>query len=195
MSGRRILITGGAGFVGYHLAQALSQDDADEVTLLDNLSRGAEDEDLRTFTERPNVSLAVGDLRDIGVWEQLEKGYDEVYHLAAVIGVKKVVEHPAEVIRTNALSTLHLLDWLVDGGGRKVLFSSTSEAYASTSTSTSSPCRRPRTCPCRSRINRSPQLLRRQQDLRRTGLDPLLPRPQNAVRDSQVSQRLRAEDG
>ena len=41
-----------------------------------------------------------------------------------------MVEHPAEVIRTNALSTLHLLDWLVDGGGSKVLFSSTSEAYA-----------------------------------------------------------------
>jgi UDP-glucuronate decarboxylase len=130
VSGRRILITGGAGFVGYHLAQALSQDEADEVTLLDNLSRGAEDDDLRALTERPNVSLAVGDLRDVGVWEQLGKGYDEVYHLAAVIGVRKVVEHPAEVIRTNALSTLHLLDWLVDGGGRKVLFSSTSEAYA-----------------------------------------------------------------
>ena len=130
MSGRRILITGGAGFVGYHLAQALSQEHADEVTLLDNLSRGVQDDELSALTERPNVTLVIGDLREVGVWDELEGSYDEVYHLAAVIGVRKVVEHPAEVIRTNALSTLHLLDWLVDGGGSKVLFSSTSEAYA-----------------------------------------------------------------
>ena len=130
MSERRILITGGAGFVGYHLAEALSQDDADEVTLLDNLSRGVQDDELSALTERPNVTLVIGDLREAGVWDELEGGFDEVYHLAAVIGVRKVVEHPAEVIRTNALSTLHLLDWLVDGGGSKVLFSSTSEAYA-----------------------------------------------------------------
>jgi len=130
VSGRRILITGGAGFVGHHLAQALSDDGTDEVTLLDNLSRGARDEDLAALTRRPNVRLSVGDLRDAAVWDQLEGGYDEVYHLAAVIGVRNVVERPAEVIRTNALSTLHLLDWFVDGGGRKVLFSSTSEAYA-----------------------------------------------------------------
>jgi len=130
VSERRILITGGAGFVGYHLAEALSQDDADEVTLLDNLSRGVQDDELSALTERPNVTLVIGDLREAGVWDELEGGFDEVYHLAAVIGVRKVVEHPAEVIRTNALSTLHLLDWLVDGGGSKVLFSSTSEAYA-----------------------------------------------------------------
>jgi nucleoside-diphosphate-sugar epimerase len=53
-----------------------------------------------------------------------------VFHLAAVIGVKSVVERPHEVIRNNALSTLYLLDWLGEGGGEKVLFSSTSEAYA-----------------------------------------------------------------
>jgi nucleoside-diphosphate-sugar epimerase len=130
VSGRRILITGGAGFVGYHLAKALSDDEADEVTLLDNLSRGAQDLELDALTKRPNVRLSIGDLRDVEVWERLERGYDEVYHLAAVIGVRKVIERPAEVIRTNALSTLHLLDWFVEGGGRKVLFSSTSEAYA-----------------------------------------------------------------
>lgn len=130
MSGRRILITGGAGFVGYHLAQALSENKADEVTLLDNLSRGARDAGLDALTKRANVRLSVGDLGDADVWDGLERGYDEVYHLAAVIGVRKVVERPAEVIRTNALSTIHLLDWFVDGGGRKMLFSSTSEAYA-----------------------------------------------------------------
>lgn len=130
MSGRRILITGGAGFVGYHLAESLSREEADEVTLLDNLSRGSEDDDLQSLTQRSNVTLRIGDLRDAAVWDDLGQGYDEVYHLAAVIGVRKVVEQPVDVIRTNAVSTLHLLDWLVGGGGQKVLFSSTSEAYA-----------------------------------------------------------------
>ena len=130
MSPRRILITGGAGFVGYHLAEALSHESEDELTLLDNLSRGVQDDDLQALLRRPNVTLAVGDLRDVGVWKELDKGYDEVYHLAAVIGVRKVIEQPADVIRTNALSTLNLLDWVVDGGAHKVLFSSTSEAYA-----------------------------------------------------------------
>jgi len=130
MSRRRILITGGAGFVGYHLAQALSDEKGDEVTILDNFSRGARDEDLETLMERPNVELVAGDLRETTTWARLETGYDEVYHLAAVIGVRKVIERPVEVLRTNALTTIHLLDWLVEGGGRRVLFSSTSEAYA-----------------------------------------------------------------
>lgn len=130
MSGRRILITGGAGFVGYHLARALSEEEGDGVTILDNFSRGARDDELETLTERPNVEVVAGDLCEPETWDRLESDYDEVYHLAAVIGVRKVIERPVEVLRINALSTIHLLDWLVGGGGRRVLFSSTSEAYA-----------------------------------------------------------------
>jgi len=130
VSGRRILITGGAGFVGYHLARGLSEEKGDEVTILDNFSRGARDYELETLTERPNVELVAGDLCEPETWDRLESDYDEVYHLAAVIGVRKVIERPVEVLRINALSTIHLLDWLVGGGGRRVLFSSTSEAYA-----------------------------------------------------------------
>ena len=130
VSGRRILITGGAGFVGYHLAQQLAEDEADRITLLDDFSRGRRDDELDALAAKRNVDLVTGDVCEPSTWAQLDRGFDEVFHLAAVIGVRNVLERPYDVVRTNTLSTIHLLDWLQDGGGEKVLFSSTSEAYA-----------------------------------------------------------------
>src|SRR5205814_9733167 len=87
----RILITGGAGFVGYHLAERLSANPNASVTLLDNLSRGRRDVELDELLRRSNVDLVVGDLTDLRTWRMLPPEYDEVYHLAAIIGVKHVL--------------------------------------------------------------------------------------------------------
>jgi nucleoside-diphosphate-sugar epimerase len=130
MSRRRILVTGGAGFIGLHLSRRLSDDDESEVTVVDDFSRGAGDAEFAELTARPNVHAVTADLTDPAAWARLGDGYDEVFHLAAIIGVRNVLERPYDVVRVNALATLHLLDWLVAGGGRKMLFSSTSEAYA-----------------------------------------------------------------
>lgn len=131
MSGeRRVLITGGAGFVGFHLAEALAREPQTRILLVDNFVRGRKDEDLERLTNLPNVEVRAADLTDPAVFGTLGSGYDEVYHLAAIIGVENVLARPHEVIRVNAMSTLLLLDWAVKGGARKVLFSSTSEAYA-----------------------------------------------------------------
>jgi UDP-glucuronate decarboxylase len=130
VSGRRILVTGGAGFIGYHLAQRLAAEPQDSITLLDDFSRGRRDEDLEGLAAMKNVDLVTGDVCDRAVWFSLEDGFDEVYHLAAIIGVRNVLERPYEVIRVNALSTLNLVEWVGNGGGEKALFSSTSEAYA-----------------------------------------------------------------
>ena len=127
---KRILITGAAGFVGYHLASKLSADPANELTLVDNFVRGREDAEFGQLLQRPNVKSVRADLTDPSALQQLGTGYDHVYHLAAIIGVSNVMERPYDVVRVNGLSTLNLLDWLRNGGGRKVLFSSTSEAYA-----------------------------------------------------------------
>jgi UDP-glucose 4-epimerase/UDP-glucuronate decarboxylase len=126
----RVLITGGAGFIGFHLASGLSQSADCEVVLVDNFRRGRRDEEFEALLHRPGVSLVEGDLAEGGVLERVGGAFDEVYHLAAVIGVRNVLERPHEVVRINALATLHLLDWFVAGGGRKLLFASTSEAYA-----------------------------------------------------------------
>jgi UDP-glucuronate decarboxylase len=134
MSGRRILITGGAGFIGLHLARRLAASASDEVTLVDDFSRGLRDDELNRFAALPNVRLVDADLTTDAGWTAVGRGYDEVYHLAAMIGVRHVVARPYEVLRVNAASTLALLDWLDFDGARKVVFSSTSENYAWTQT-------------------------------------------------------------
>lgn len=131
MSGmKRILITGGAGFIGFHLASHLSQDAANSVVLIDNFARGKQDQDLASLASHSNVHLISGDLTQPEIFNQLEGQFDEVYHLAAILGVENVIQRPQDVIRVNILATLNLLDWFTRGGGVKLLFSSTSEVYA-----------------------------------------------------------------
>jgi nucleoside-diphosphate-sugar epimerase len=127
---KKVLITGGSGFVGYHLAKTLASKGNADLTLADNHSRGPRDEEMEELLTHPRVRLLELDLAAPASYEKLGTGYDEVYHLAAVIGVRNVLERPWDVVRINALSTVLMLDWFRGGGGRKLLFSSTSEAYA-----------------------------------------------------------------
>lgn len=143
----KVLITGAAGFVGCHLATELSQRPGYELTLVDNLVRGRRDADFDALLSRPNVRFITADLSSPAAFEQLGTGYDHVYHLAAIIGVKNVLSRPWDVVRINALTTLHLLEWLAAGGGAKLLFSSTSEAYAWTQKFHELPIPTPETVP------------------------------------------------
>lgn len=130
MTNKSILITGGSGFIGYHLAKRLAEQPDDRIVLVDNFQRGRMDDEFSDLCRRPNVTLITGDLRDQSVLGRLGTGYDEVYHLAAMLGVQNVLERPVDVLRVNALLTAEFLEWFVAGGGKKLLFSSTSEAYA-----------------------------------------------------------------
>jgi UDP-glucose 4-epimerase/UDP-glucuronate decarboxylase len=115
------------------LASEVTSDGRDQVTIVDDLSRGRDDPELRDLLARANVRLVSADLATRDAWDDIGSDYDEVYHFAAVIGVRNVIEAPQHVLRVNMLSTLYLLDWLAAGGGTKVVFASTSEAYAWTS--------------------------------------------------------------
>lgn len=129
----RVLITGAAGFIGCHLARRLAEA-GDDLTLIDNFARthsqSGYDAEWETLIAYPNVRVLNLDLTDPASYARLDDGYDEVYHLAAIVGVENVVERPHHVIRVNSLATLLLLDWFVASDSRALLFSSTSEAYA-----------------------------------------------------------------
>jgi UDP-glucose 4-epimerase/UDP-glucuronate decarboxylase len=122
------LILGGAGFVGYHLAERLSADGR-RVTLVDDLSRGRLDPELQALCSRPRVALHRDDLTRPGALDGLSREWDQVYMLAAVVGVRNVETDPARVVRVNTLALLNVLDWL-PGRGEVLFFASTSEAYA-----------------------------------------------------------------
>lgn len=128
----KTLITGGAGFIGYHLAKSLALR-GETVTIADNFSRGRKDADIETLLESPNVSLIEADLTVRAQWEKLGGGFNTVYHLASINGTKLFYEIPHEVLRVGLLSAMHALDWFAKDNGvkdAKILYTSSNEAYA-----------------------------------------------------------------
>ncbi|MFF0767318.1 NAD-dependent epimerase/dehydratase family protein [Nonomuraea wenchangensis] len=119
----KVLLLGGAGFIGLHLARRLRAD-GHAVTVIDDFSRGRRDDELTAL----DVEVRSADLTDQASYAAIEPGWDQIYMLAAVVGVRNVEKDPARVIRVNTLSMMHLLDWLRPGD--KLFFASTSEAYA-----------------------------------------------------------------
>lgn len=125
----KILITGGAGFIGLHLAAELAPHH--DVTLLDDFSRGRRDTLLDSLLDR--VTLVEHDLTTPIPDTLLPDDFDTVHHLAAVVGVVHSNEEPQRVLRTNLLSTVHVLDWFTGRpgtSGATFCFASSSEAYA-----------------------------------------------------------------
>jgi UDP-glucose 4-epimerase/UDP-glucuronate decarboxylase len=122
-----VLLLGGAGFIGTHLARRLVAD-GQRVTIVDDFSRGRDDADLAALKAHPFVDVLSGDLTSPGTWQALPSGWDQIYLLAAVVGVRNVESDPSRVLRVNTLAALHLLDWVAPG--ERVFFASTSEVYA-----------------------------------------------------------------
>ncbi|MFC1992241.1 NAD-dependent epimerase/dehydratase family protein [Chloroflexota bacterium] len=126
----RILITGGAGFIGYHLAKRLSEQNH-TVIICDNFLRGKLDNDLQDLLEKyDNCELVNCDLANKEGLKNLGGSYNYVYHLAALMSVKYATEMPEKVLRDNVLSTINILDWFLESKSGRILFSSTSETYS-----------------------------------------------------------------
>ena len=121
-----ILITGGAGFIGSHLAHALIRR-GDSVSVLDNLSTGSA-ENIRPLQEHPTFDFTQGTIDDRPVLDGLARRADAIVHLAAAVGVNLVLEQPTQTIETNVLGT-HALLGAARRYGCHTLIASTSEVY------------------------------------------------------------------
>jgi len=129
---RKILVTGGAGFIGVNLAEKLLSHSDNLVTIYDNLSRKGVRNNLEWILSQrhKNLEFVKGDVRDYKKLKETARGCGEIYHLAAQVAVTKSVKDPVWDFRINAEGTLYLLE-----AARKVtpeavfIFASTNKVY------------------------------------------------------------------
>ncbi|MCA1012699.1 NAD-dependent epimerase/dehydratase family protein [Halobacillus halophilus] len=128
----RVLITGGAGFIGGHTAVYLA-DKGFQIDLVDNMARGVSDEFIQTLIQRPNVRLVQADLLNPDGLSSLGNDYEYIVHFAAILGVAAVLNRPYQVLKDNLLMLLNLISFAEKQSAlKRVLFASTSEVYAGT---------------------------------------------------------------
>jgi len=122
----KTLITGGAGFIGSHLSERLLEN-GDEVYVIDDLSTGRY-ENISHLVTNKNFHFMVDTILNTSTLERLMQECELVYHLAASVGVKRIVEKPVNTIETNVLGS-HAVFSLAAKYHRKVILFSTSEVY------------------------------------------------------------------
>src|SRR3989339_934404 len=130
----KILITGGCGFIGSHIAE-FHLNKGDEVQVIDNLSTGNL-KNIETFKNHPKFKC---DIDDLLIWKDLKKAIewaDRVYHFAAIVGVFKVLSDRIDVIRNNVIVCDHLFQVIANSTARPlVIFAASSSAYGDNSKS------------------------------------------------------------
>jgi UDP-glucose 4-epimerase len=123
---RKILITGGAGFIGSSLAHKLAKDKGNVITIVDNLLTG----DVNRIPKLENVKFIKGDVNDNQVISSIFYGnsFDYVFHYAAVVGVKRTIENPIMVL-DDLKGLRNVLDLCKNTSVKRIFFSSSSEVY------------------------------------------------------------------
>ena len=124
MENKEIVVTGGCGFIGSHIVEELLK--SNKVTIIDNLSSG-KIENLEN-PNHENLTLIEGDILDLDL-EEILKGKDYVFHLAAKVSVPGSVEEPLDYNESNVDATLKLLVACKNNDVKKIVFSSSSAVY------------------------------------------------------------------
>ncbi len=129
---KRILILGGAGFVGYHLAKKLEKQGF-YIDLIDDLSRGKIDKDFESLIKKKKVRFYNIDINSNNRFFHKKKNYVYIFHFAAIVGVKNVIKKPFEVLTKN----IYLFEKIVNFANKqrklkRLIFASSSEVYAGT---------------------------------------------------------------
>lgn len=121
-AGKNVLVTGGAGFIGSHIADTLVEAGA-TVTIVDNLCTG-----FRDFAN-PNARFEAIDLLDTDALGRAMKGQEFVFHLAANADIKDGLLHPRKDVEQNVVATQNVLEAMRENGVSKIAFSSTGSVY------------------------------------------------------------------
>ena len=122
----RILVTGGAGFIGSHLVERLLER-GDEVFVVDDLSTGSLD-NLKGVRHHPGLHLNVDSIMNWPMMNETTARCDQVVHLAAAVGVRKIIDEPVQTITTNVRGSEIVLD-CCDRNRKPLFVASTSEIY------------------------------------------------------------------
>ena len=124
---QRILITGGAGFIGSHLAETLISE-GHKVDVIDDLSTG-NIENIAHLKKNKRFRFYLDSVLNEKLMHHLIKGSDIIYHMAAAVGVKYIIDNPMESIKVNVRGTEIVLEKANELGKKKVIIASTSEIY------------------------------------------------------------------
>lgn len=122
-------MTGGAGFIGSHIAEVLSKDN--DVHVLDDMSTGSED-NLTSFKEA--IKLHVGSILDVELLKEVMKDIDFVFHEAALPSVERSVKDPTTTNRVNVRGSLNVLESAKEANVEKVIYASSSSVYGASQT-------------------------------------------------------------
>lgn len=125
LRGNKVLVTGGAGFIGSHIVDKLVKI-ASRVIVLDNLQAGKE-ENLKQI--RDKIEFVEGDTRDKGLVDKVVKRADIIFHIAANASVPNSVENPRYDFETNALGTFNLLEASIVSQVEKFIYASSAAVY------------------------------------------------------------------
>ena len=130
---KKVLILGGGGFIGRNILEFLVNRGDCYVTAADIKEGSNWNAISNNKSKSDRFKSIIADFTDIGAFENLGQNFDEVYMMAAVVGVNRTLKFPQDVIRVNTLLTMNTLDWISRNPVKKLLFASSSENYAGTS--------------------------------------------------------------
>ena len=124
----KVLVTGGAGFIGSHIAQYLLNHGAAMVRVLDNMSNGRL-ENIAILKQYPNFEFIEGDVRNMETCQLVASGITHITHQAALGSVPRSIANPTDSVSTNVTGTVNILQAAVLNNIRRVVFASSSSVY------------------------------------------------------------------
>jgi UDP-glucose 4-epimerase len=131
MKGKKVVITGAAGFIGSNLAQELASDN--NIILIDDLSTGYLT-NIEDIIDKSNVTFIEGSITDLGILQKIFKGVDYVFHEAAISSVPKSIKDPIRSNEVNINGTLNVLVAAKENSVKKIVYASSSSVYGDTPT-------------------------------------------------------------